>query len=402
MNEARIRSDTDIYYDYFKPAVQLLQSTTAAPDQQAEVHRRFALFADSQLSTLQRQQEDMRRLSEAQVKRQQHISDLRSRAQGSQGSRKTQLDAAVHESARVASEERKMLSQFEATKDRYTRLSMEQTSKVLSLSDSHDSIVYRLIALWFSCSTPHSSEKRSRDKLDKLHADMIQQLKDIRSAKFVFMAAQLTARLSKQSSRDSPVFKKGLRLLVDRLTYDHPFHLLYLLYNLRYSSGGPSSSKSGRRSSAVSNSSLAQAARAKAAEDVVGRLKSDATFSERLTTTDTICDAYDQWASFDARQVEGEKKRRQEAPHRLPANMLLRKLQGVALPVSTYHLPVDPTGRYADPNTPTISRYEESFKIAGGLNRPKISDCIGSDGRRYKQLVRAAIHDLSGHDAARI
>ena len=36
----------------------------------------------------------------------------------------------------------------------------------------------------------------------------------------------------------------------------------------------------------------------------------------------------------------------------------------------------------------TISRFSGAFSLAGGLNLPKIIECIGSDGQYYKQLVK--------------
>jgi hypothetical protein len=36
----------------------------------------------------------------------------------------------------------------------------------------------------------------------------------------------------------------------------------------------------------------------------------------------------------------------------------------------------------------TISKFSDTFSLAGGLNLPKIIECIGSDGRHYKQLVK--------------
>ncbi len=36
----------------------------------------------------------------------------------------------------------------------------------------------------------------------------------------------------------------------------------------------------------------------------------------------------------------------------------------------------------------TISRFSDTFSLAGGLNLPKIIECIGSDGQYYKQLVK--------------
>lgn len=331
----------------------------------------------------------MRRLADAQIRRQQQISDLRGRAGASQDrQRRSQLEVAAHESSRVALDEQEMLRAFQQTKDRYRRLSMQQTATVLTLTDEHDDLVYRLISLWFSIASPESLDQVHRDESDKLHKEFRQLLKNITSSKFVFLAPQLTARLSKQAQKDSVHFRKGLSSLVERLSRDHPYHLLYLLYNLRYSSSAKSASnkKSKRSSSTLGSDSVAQAARVKAAEDVINSLKANTQFKDRLELVDMACEAYHEWANYDPTS-EGEKKRRPEGYLPLPRSLSIAKLQSVPLPVSTYHLPVEPSGRYETSTLPTIVRYHEQFKIAGGINRPKISDCIGSDGRRYKQLV---------------
>jgi ataxia telangiectasia mutated family protein len=36
----------------------------------------------------------------------------------------------------------------------------------------------------------------------------------------------------------------------------------------------------------------------------------------------------------------------------------------------------------------SVKKFNSTFTLAGGLNLPKIIDCIGSDGKLYKQLVK--------------
>lgn len=290
----------------------------------------------------------------------------------------------------MAREEQKNFGLYDVTKHRYLALTMLQYSRVLALTSVHDDLVYRLVGLWFSTARYSSSDRRHRERIGQLHTDVNSNLAAILSSKFVYLAPQLTARLSKQSTKDSPQFRASLAGLVDRLATDHPYHLLYLLYNLRFSSSGASlAGKKSRRlsSSGSSADTIAQAARAKAAEEVVNRLKSHSRFREQLATADLVCEAYHEWAEYDVRQMEGEKKRRMEGAHPMPSAMSLRKLSDIGLPVSTFHLKVDPRCKYDSSDIPFIKRYDESFKIAGGINRPKISDCIGTDGKRYKQLV---------------
>lgn len=47
---------------------------------------------------------------------------------------------------------------------------------------------------------------------------------------------------------------------------------------------------------------------------------------------------------------------------------------------------MDPTGRYE--NLVTIVSFKPEFRLAGGLNLPKIIDCVGSDGKERRQLVK--------------
>ena len=47
---------------------------------------------------------------------------------------------------------------------------------------------------------------------------------------------------------------------------------------------------------------------------------------------------------------------------------------------------IDPSGDYK--SIVTFKRFEPIFKLAGGINLPKIVTCVGSDGRGRRQLVK--------------
>lgn len=57
------------------------------------------------------------------------------------------------------------------------------------------------------------------------------------------------------------------------------------------------------------------------------------------------------------------------------------------LPYSFYQ--VDPTGEYG--NLVTIQSFKAEFRLAGGINLPKIIDCLGSDGKERRQLVKVRL-----------
>lgn len=50
---------------------------------------------------------------------------------------------------------------------------------------------------------------------------------------------------------------------------------------------------------------------------------------------------------------------------------------------------MDPTGEYG--NLVTIQSFKAEFRLAGGINLPKIIDCLGSDGKERRQLVKVRL-----------
>ena len=66
----------------------------------------------------------------------------------------------------------------------------------------------------------------------------------------------------------------------------------------------------------------------------------------------------------------------------------LTQLDKVA--IVTSQVAVDITGSYNNNSTSyvTIEKFKPTFKLANGINLPKIVECIGSDGVARRQLVK--------------
>lgn len=58
-------------------------------------------------------------------------------------------------------------------------------------------------------------------------------------------------------------------------------------------------------------------------------------------------------------------------------------------------LQIDPSGDYK--SIVTLKGFEPTFKLAGGINLPKILTCLGSDGRKRRQLVKVLSHNIHVH-----
>lgn len=181
---------------------------------------------------------------------------------------------------------------------------------------------------------------------------------------------------------DLPHSQANLQRLILRMCKEHPFHSLYQVYCLNpdMSQTFGSRRNSGRHSTAPQN----QTERAAAAQDTFDRLKQEEPSATRVRDVELLCNACVEWATYgikDNRQY----KVRFGTLFGVP-DIALRNLKDIKVPVMTCHVPIDPTMRYED--CVWIHRYETKFYIAGGLNCPKIIECIGSDGQKYRQLVR--------------
>ena len=62
------------------------------------------------------------------------------------------------------------------------------------------------------------------------------------------------------------------------------------------------------------------------------------------------------------------------------------------LAVVTSYIPIDPSCKYDQ--LITIQKFGKKFKLVGGLNLPKLTQCFGSDGNLYPQLIKGLVFFL--------
>jgi serine-protein kinase ATM len=196
---------------------------------------------------------------------------------------------------------------------------------------------------------------------------------------------QLTARLATQMSKT----QDNLQRLVIRMCREHPFHSLYQVYCLQPEH--PNATAANRRHSGRHSALSTQTERGAAAISIFDRLRSDESVENRVRDVERLCDACLEWAKFPIAQDNRYKKGRSNR-FKIPDNLSIRKLAQLKVPVTTTHTPLDLTMKYQD--CVWIDRYEPTFTTAGGINLPKVSICHGSDGLKYKQLVRKSLNTL--------
>ncbi|KAM0752988.1 hypothetical protein T439DRAFT_354453 [Meredithblackwellia eburnea MCA 4105] len=383
-SESRLVSAREAVDQYFDPAVASFTSSTLAGDR-ARVHGSFATFADSQYEQYERllkdekarfQQYDSARKREAeQLKRLQIVES-------------SQLDQHRRDQQVIIGEDKAKLDQIMETTSLFLSSAIQQYALSLAASDDCDDSIHRFVGLWMGAA--------SSNEVQKLAGTL---LPEIPSRKFVTLAYQLSARLSKQSQATPPTstagnlsqrFEHNLHKLVLKLAREHPFHTLFPIYALRSTSTvlSSSSSRSRRSSTAASvessgGSPSSQAVRAQAAEDIFDKIRKIPALKQRVDDIEKLCLVYTQWAMFDAKG-----KKLQGKHLAIPSDQSIRKLRDLAVPVTTYNLPIDPSCAYPTGSFPSIVSYDKTFSTMGGLRVPKVSWCFGSDGKRYQQLFK--------------
>lgn len=175
-----------------------------------------------------------------------------------------------------------------------------------------------------------------------------------------------------------------LESLIRRMSIEHPFHTLYQVLLLSPPREDPNASRraSARHSrKSPSNSQIAER-RTAAAKGILDRLRSDPKVKDRLLLVEKVCQASLEWCDHPIKTNDSIKS---GVEYNIPTSLKIAKLREIKVPILTINTPVDPSMRYDD--CIWISKYKATYTTAGGLSKPKISQCRGSDGQLYAQLV---------------
>lgn len=370
-----------IQKNYFTPAIDLLSSALKATngnsdklEGSASIFYKFALFAEQQYHAILKSP-DLIRLKVYAARKKQELKDREESIKKVPKDTPKWQELSQHQRRAKALYEQDT-AQFSGTtraKDDFLNQAIEMLSFCLEASDAYDDdAAIRLCSLWFA-NFPYTT----------LNATIGPALARIPSRKFVFLAHQLSARLSGKESHRISESPQSLHTFLLRMCSEHPFHSLYQVYALRASS---TSSNSRRQSARHETQSASQIERAAAAADIFNRLEVNNDCAQRVNDIQLLCDAYLEWAKFPIKEdskLNDKRKKREPAP--IPSSLAIRKISHLKVPVTTAYTPIDPTLRYDD--CVWIKGYASNFETAGGVNLPKISYCQGTDGTSYKQLV---------------
>jgi ataxia telangiectasia mutated family protein len=236
----------------------------------------------------------------------------------------------------------------------FLHLSLDGYLQCLRRCDKYNSTIYSFTSLWLA--------NIDRPQLAETIEDG---LSTVPSWKFLGLIYQLTARLGNETTTQQ------LTKLISRITFEHPYHSLYQTFALINSNLYPGFKESDINATSVSRKEVAQA--------ILGRLKASA-LKGTISSMDSLLQAYIELANLETKVGSGS-----SVPFK--RNWRMYSIQDLPrVPVPTVEVPISVTGEYK--GFTSIVEFEKKFFAVGGINTPKRIECIGSDGIRYKQLVK--------------
>lgn len=343
-------SPSDVILDnLLDPAVRSLENRSDTVGKTAgKVFFEYASFCLTQLqdpSFL----EDLDRVQRLYDSKQSEVSRFQ-KALRTQSNSKLKRDKEKAERDRHIDEEE--LSRLSLLLHTLSTKAIENFLRCFASCNTFDHHVAKFCALWLK----HFDQQFAN------HA-VSQRLKSVPSYKFIPLMHQLCARLSSEKSD----FQNNLHPLLLRALNDHPFHVFPQMYSTMHA---PDKSKATIRlkpaKSLVDRMSYTHKVGNVSVKDLSIRLSTQYEAYSALADTPVTKDMTDiKFSSY-------------------PTLHYYRSSS--TLPPPSMPVPVSLERHYS--NVPSISKYKATFKLASGINLPKIVDCTLTDGTSFRELVR--------------
>ncbi|KAA3678650.1 ataxia telangiectasia mutated family protein [Paragonimus westermani] len=408
--ELRTKSAADLLTNYLEPAMRLSRDWSVEVG--ADALASLAQFADAQFVAL-----DSYLSSSEFAARRQLLSDAQHDvACLTDLGEKSRLLRLLQRQSAIEVEE---LDTLATDADRYLETALDSFAQCLTVSDAHDLKIYRFISLWLSSAAEPSAQSNSDTRKRNINRLMSERVPYIRADKFLPLTPQLAVRLSLNRPGPDQDFQSTLFELVVRIVDGHPHHaaftLLFLvnaeldnLYDpktaiaqhpavLPLRSRQTRLTSSSRKLSSSENSFTDQNQRIQAARRTLTRLM-EGRRGPLLRQMQSLAEAYVELANADVDKHRGStanillpsgcKLQRFviSTRHRGPPGNRNGELDLVAVPTATPL--IDRSGQYPSSGVVFISGFAPTFRLAGGINLPKIITCLGTDGSSFRQIIK--------------
>ncbi|KAG9009575.1 Serine/threonine-protein kinase tel1 [Tulasnella sp. 427] len=380
--QAALEKPVDIRKHYFERAINMLKSDgKMSTVERANVSHRFATFCEQQYLA-HVQSPDVAHLRSTCDDLQAEVQQLEAEMRSLIGNDHREFKKYERQLKKTRDELQQYRTKYQAhvqASAHFLQISIEEFARSLAVTDTAHEVdtVIRVCSLWFS---------NFRDV--PLNQAIAVALVNIPSHKLIFMSHQLSSRLSVQ---DPHLGQRTLQKVLRKLSSQHIFHTFYQLFALVQGSRAEGAIKPRRSLRNVADEPEGDEHRVEAAHNLIEILRTEPLTQTRIRDLETVCSAYLEWAKLRLDKC----KPGTELP--VPPGMKILSLVNVQVPIATDTLDPDPTGNYND--IITIRSYSQAFTTAGGINLPKITRCIGSDGVTRKQLFKGQGDDDMRQDA---
>jgi ataxia telangiectasia mutated family protein len=359
---ARLESPDSIQKKYLEPALKELRGKDKGKEA-GQVFHQFAMFCDEQLQNPDSLQ-DLARLKNLKKGKDEEVAQLKELIANSKDSQhKNRYQSHLAKAKQWQDLDQQELRRVEQTRSEFLRLSLENYLLSLAASDEHNNDALRFMALWLEQSEEDVTNEAVKKYITK-----------VPTRKFAPLMNQLSSRL-----QDKPVlFQKLLIDLVYRICADHPYHGMYHIW-------------SGARTRVNKDDEVA-----------VSRQKATDRVAKALTKPDSK--VHNIWPAIDQTSRAYHALAMDRDPNRYKAGQkiviksssvgqnFLHIMAKYPIPPPTMQMALSASQDYSD--VPMIHKFEPEMSIASGVSAPKIITAVGTNGQRFKQLVKGGNDDL--------
>ena len=254
---------------------------------------------------------------------------------------------------------------LKAARENLVQQSLENYLLSLRACDDYKNDVLRFCALWLEQSESETA-----------NAAVAKHLHRVPSRKFAPLVGQLAARIMNEDVD----FQLLLQEVLYRICCDHPYHGMYQMFVSSKTRG------------------------AKTDEVAASRYTAARAITDRLLNQSPVRDEWIAIHNSSITFVSVATEHLDEKKHKPGAKLAFRDLQSGAklvqaidsypkkIPPPTMKIPIKNDCDYS--GIPRFSKFDSSISIAGGVSAPKIMTIIGTDGERYKMLLKGGNDDL--------
>uniref|UniRef100_A0A3B3YKP7 non-specific serine/threonine protein kinase n=1 Tax=Poecilia mexicana TaxID=48701 RepID=A0A3B3YKP7_9TELE len=369
--ESCLESPGVILEKYLERAVEVIEGDSGGRDPRLQSQRTEAFLSLARFSDAQYQSID-KYMNSSEFENKQALLEKAKEEVDLMRERKVTSNRYTIKVQRELELDETALSNLRTDRQRFLCKAVENYIQCLEQGEEHDTWVFRLASLWLE----------SAD-IKEVNDIMKRGVKQIPSYKFLPLMYQLAARMGTKMAAgvaEDPGFHEVLNDLICKASLEHPHHTLFIIFALVNANKDENFCRTRPSKSAPRQQSQFDLERSDVAQKIISVIRKKR--SAMIRGMERLCDAYITLAYMDASRHKTEKK---AIP--IPADqpiMQLKDLDEVVIP--TMEIKVDPTGCYE--NLVTVRSFMPRYHLAGGVNLPKIIDCVGSDGKSRRQLVK--------------